>query len=291
MAKNDISIFSNPGAVTARTGKKPLTALGEALVSENTNQMRRLQPTLNGTFRRLVGGEQIGKSIDGSINVIVINALPSVSRTFYAKAYDKDAEPTLPNCWSNLGDKPDPGASDPQSPTCAGCSQNVKGSGQGESRACRFNRRLAIVAEGDTTGEIYQLNVAATSLFGKGLGNVHPFESYVRFLAANGESPDTVVTNVAFNKEADFMQLEFTPVRNLNDAELKMVQETQADPEATTYTQLTVAAADGVSKKPEAEDKETEPTKRAKRTKAAPPSSKKISEIASAWGDDEDSAE
>ena len=104
--------------------------------------------------------------------------------------------------------------------------------------------------EGDTTGELYQFNIPAKSLFGKGIGNVHPFESYVKFLLANGQSPDTVVTNISYDLNADSLALLFTPMRELTEAEEDLVREAQARSEAKSYTELTVAQTDKVTKLP-----------------------------------------
>ena len=212
---------------------------------------RRIATNTNGTFKRIVNGEQIGNAIRSELNVIVVAALPKVSRVFYANSYDPDAKATLPDCWSNLGDRPEPAASNPQSATCADCPKNIAGSGEkGKGRACRFQRRIGVLVAGDPSGEVYQFNIPAKSLFGAGVGNVHPFESYVKFLLANGESPDGVVTNVSYNLNADSMELQFTPVRNISDDEYDMVTTAQADPATKSVTMLTVAQQDKVTARP-----------------------------------------
>ncbi len=242
---SSMTIFKNG---SASTGRRTLSELAQSLA--HTGTFRRIQTNTNGTFKRLVNGEQIGDAVRGEINVIIVAALPKVSRVFYKEQYDPNKEATAPNCWSNLGDKPEAGASDIQAENCTVCPQNIMGSGQNGGRACRFQRRIAVLVEGDTTGEVYQFNVPAKSLFGKGTGNVHPFEGYVKFLIANGESPDTVVTNISYDINADSMELLFTPVRNISDAEYDLVVQAQEDPQTKAYTQLTVAAADGVTKLP-----------------------------------------
>lgn len=218
----------------------------------STSTTRRIQANVNGTFKRLVNGEQLGNAIRGEVNIIVINALPKVSRTFYEQSYDPTKEATLPDCWSNQGDKPEAAASNRQSDSCVSCPQNIKGSGDNGGRACRFQRRISVLVEGDTSGDIYQFNVPAKSLFGKGEGNVHPFESYIKFLNGNGESLDNVVTNASFDLNADTMQLVFTPLRNTTDAEYALVKEAQKRPESRSYTMLTVAQTDGVKTLPPA---------------------------------------
>jgi hypothetical protein len=236
-----------------------------------------------------------------------VGALPKVSRIFYKEKFDPNKEATLPNCWSNLGDKPEDAAADKQHSNCADCPQNIKGSGDNGSKACRYQRRISVMVEGDTSGDIYQFNVPAKSLFGKGTGNVHPFESYVKFLLANGESPDNVVTNVSFDANADTMELLFTPLRNISDDEYALVQAAQSKPEAKMYTMITVAQADGVKKQPpvvetkpkvqaeavtrsdEPDDEAVdEPVKRqAKKAESAPKAKANLADVVSKWSEDE----
>jgi hypothetical protein len=197
--------------------------------------------------------------VRGEINVIILHALPKVSRTYYEAEYDPNSPPTLPDCWSNLGDKPEAAAANKQHTNCADCPQNIKGSGKQGGRACRFQRRISVLVEGDGSGDVYQFNVPAKSLFGKGTGNVHPFESYIKYLLANGESPDNVVTNISYDLNADSMELLFTPLRNVSDEEYELVRAAQSKPETKGYTMITVAQADGVKKQPPAVEQKAAP--------------------------------
>jgi len=252
----NVAIFKQQTGV-AVTGKRELSDFAKTLASSTTS--RRIQTNTNGTFKRMVNGEQIGNAVRGEINVIIVGALPKVSRIFYKEKFDPNKEATLPNCWSNLGDKPEAAAADKQHTSCAECPQNIKGSGDNGSKACRYQRRISVLVEGDSSGDVYQMNIPAKSLFGKGTGNVHPFESYVKFLLANGESPDNVVTNVSFDANADTMELLFTPLRNISDEEYELVKGAQTKPETKLYTVITVAQADGVKKQPPAAKAEPEP--------------------------------
>lgn len=298
---NEVSIFKQPNAVSTR---REISELAKSLASAGGGGLinRRIQTNTNGTFKRLINGEQIGDAVRGDINVIIVHALPKVSRVFYAGAYDPNAKPTLPDCWSNDGDTPEAGASNKQSPNCASCDMNVVGSGQnGKGRACRYQRRIAILLEGDMSGEVYQFNIPAKSLFGKGVRNVHPFESYVRYLLGNHESPDTVVTNISYDLNADSMELLFTPVRGLNDEEYALVKQAQRDPATKRMCELTVAAQDGVRQQPqsaapapqvtrsdEPEDEVETPKKRpvVKTEEAAPKAD--LASVISAWGGGDD---
>jgi hypothetical protein len=282
--------------------KRELSALAKSVSPAGVG--RRIQTNTNGTFKRLINGEQVGNAVRGDINVIIVHALPKVSRVFYAGAYDPNAKPTLPDCWSNDGDKPEASAGNKQGPNCTSCDMNVVGSGSnGKGRACRFQRRIAVMLEGDMTGEVYQFNVPAKSLFGKGTGNVHPFESYVKYLLGHHESPDTVVTNISYDLNADSMELLFTPIRGLNDDEYALVKEAQKDPATKRLCELTVAAQDGVKKQPvaptpapapkvtrsdEPDEEIEEPKKRvASKVETVAPTAS-LASVISAWGDGDD---
>jgi hypothetical protein len=250
---SNLTIFKQAGAVSTAS-KRELSDLGKSLAT--VSNTRRIQTNTNGTFKRLVNGEQIGKAIRGEFNAIIVDALPKVSRTFYAGKYDPDAKPTLPDCWSNLGDKPEAAAGNPQASNCVSCPKNVSGSGDnGKGRACRFQRRIAVMIDGDDSGDVYQFNVPAKSLFGKGNGNVHPFESYVKFLIANGESPDGVVTNIAYNLDAETMELQFTPMRGISKEEEALVKEARNDPATRQLIVLSVAPQGETKAQPKLEEK------------------------------------
>ena len=126
---SEVIKFKQAGAVV-NTSSRELSPLAKSMSSVMTS--RRLQTNTNGTFKRIVNGEQVGDAVRGSVDVIIINALPKVSRIFYKNKYDPDAVATLPDCWSNLGDKPEAASANPQSSNCLDCNQNVKGSGGGD---------------------------------------------------------------------------------------------------------------------------------------------------------------
>jgi hypothetical protein len=212
--------------------------------------VRRITINTNGTFKRIVGGEQIGRAVPNEINVIVVDMLRDISREYYAAAYDPDGTPTLPDCWSNDGRVPEAKVANRQSETCAECPQNIGGSGAGSRKACRFKRRLAVLAEGDDSGDVYQLSVPAASLFDKGTGSAQGFEHYCKHLKANGEAPDTVVTKVAYDAEAETMRLKFQAERHLTQEESDFVDAAFANPDTQRYIQLTVAEASGVTMQP-----------------------------------------
>ena len=250
---NDVSIFTSNTQVAKSSPR--VTGLSTQLKEKRTVNNRRIQVNINGTFKKVVNGDQVGEVIRGEFNAIIVDMLPGISRIFYKEKFDPKKEATLPNCWSNLGDTPEEGSVDKQSTSCLTCKQNIKGSGENGGRACRYQRRLAVLLAGDTSGDIYQMNIPAKSLFGKGLNNAHPFESYINFLLGNGEGVDDVVTNVAFDANADTMELVFTPMRHLTEEEYSLLEEAKNKPEAKMYTSITVAQTDGVKKLPKEEPK------------------------------------
>lgn len=303
---SNVTIFKNQTGVSTNT--RTLSSLAKSLAPKSTITTRRIQANNLGTFKRLINGEVVGTPVRGEINVIILDMLQKVSRTFYKDKFDPNKEATLPDCWSNLGDKPEASAPNPQHSNCADCPMNIKGSGENGGRACKFQRRIAVLVEGDPSGEVYQFNVPAKSLFGNGVGNTHPFESYIKFLIANGESPDRVITNIKYDDNADTMELVFSPIRNISDAEYELVVAAQARPETKRYTMLTVAQASGVTKAPPAvenkaiaapsaekvsrsEEPEEEdvppPVKReAKKTQEAPKVKSDFASVVSAWKDE-----
>jgi hypothetical protein len=232
---SNLTIFSEPSNVpTVRRQSKLLDKMGNSGAS-----LRRIGLNTNGTFKRIVGGEQIGKAVPHQLDVIIVDLLSEPSRQFYAAKYDPSAQATMPDCWSNDGKIPEARAGDRQADTCAACPKNVEGSGQnGKGRACRYLRRVAVLVAGDPSGEVYQMQIPAASLFGKGTDSIHPFESYKKFLLAHGEALDTVVTRAMYDLDADTMKLKFQPVRHLTDVEAGFVDAAQDDPETKRYIGL-----------------------------------------------------
>ena len=89
----EVSIFAQQTEVS--TTKRGPSKLAQTL-STGGITTRRIQTTTNGKFKRLINGEQIGNPVSGEINVIVVGALPSISRTFYKEKFDPNKEATLP---------------------------------------------------------------------------------------------------------------------------------------------------------------------------------------------------
>jgi hypothetical protein len=286
--------------------------LQTAGVSELTKNLagrtgvKRIVPK-NGIFRKVVGGEEMGK-VKGDLEVVVINASPKVGRIFYVKQWSADAEPTPPDCFSNDGNVPDVGSANKQSDRCDSCEQNIKGSGMGNSKACRYTRRIAVnlVEDFGTSleGSVYQMNLASKSLFGDSVGdNTHPFESYTKYLANNGKSLDYVVTQLSFNEDNDNQSILFTPVRFINKEQYAVTSKAAVLPETQKMVIMTPYQADmsGRAKleapkaeapkaaEPEAEAEEAPKKRESKKTAEVTPTAKKsLASVAAAWSTDEE---
>ena len=262
--------------------------------------VKRIVPK-NGIFRKTVSGKEMGKIKGGTMNAIVINASPQVGRIFYAKAWTPDAEPTSPDCFSNDGRTPDKNADAPQAERCDSCAQNIKGSGMGSSKACRYSRRIALVLEEDfgtsLEGDVYQMNLASKSLFGDKVGdNSYPFEGYTKYLSNNGKSLDYVVTELSFN---DNQSVLFSPVRFITKAEYAVTSAAAVTPETQRMVVMTPYQADvSGSAKPLAvsapvsvalpqDSPIEEPVKREKKVEPKPTLKKDLDSVVKAWSDED----
>tara|TARA_R110000823_G_scaffold216748_8_gene346271 strand:+ start:1681 stop:2598 length:918 start_codon:yes stop_codon:yes gene_type:complete len=262
-----------------------------------------------GKFRMMVDGEQVSVSKSDTMNMVVLNAA-DISRTYYEGAFDPE-NPSAPTCWS--ADTRAPAADVPEdqrkAARCADCPMNVKGSGQGESRACRFSQRLAVSLENDLD-TVYQLQLPATSIFGEAKGNDMGLQSYIKFLSAHKTPAIAVMTEMRFDEESATPKMYFRPVRGLEEDELGLVLEARASEDAQKAIAFTVAQTDGVKSKavaktePKAEEKPKarakpvevddvidegdEPTKVSKAKpapKVEPKSADKLASIVDGWDD------
>jgi hypothetical protein len=255
-----------------------------------------------GVWRMMVNGKEIAQSEDRAMNVVIVAASPKVSRTFYAKQYAEGSEITSPDCWSADGEMPDAKAKNPQSKRCIDCPQNEKGSGQGNSRACRFSQRLAVVLGNDIGKDIFQLTLPATSIFGEGESGKWPLQTYAKMLGSKGVPVTAVVTEMKFDTNSATPKITFRPVRVLEPHEHETVIDQGKSVAAQRAITMTVAEADEVKVAPpsapkleakapavkvEAEEvEEAPPAKRTAKKEEAPTEKKDLSKILDEWDDE-----
>ena len=239
-----------------------------------------------GVFRQIVGGEETAKSEDRTQEWMVVNAAPSIHRTWFAGAY-QEGQTVAPSCWSSNNKTPDAAVPNPPSSSCQDCRNNIKGSGQGESKACRFSRRLAVLPVGDTTNKVYQVVLPSTSIFDKGEHNKWGFDAYVRFLGNNGVGVTHVVTEAKFDTDSPTPKLVFKPIRPVTEDEYTNIVMHSKSQETARAIELYVSTPKEESNVVEFKKPDSEPKKRSsKKDKKDPP--KSATDVVADWEDDDE---
>lgn len=193
-----------PAHLASRVGVPSI--LGAALTGGLSSGADFPRISIKGSRFRIKEGDTETVLDSTALDVVIVGANPRLSKTWYAKQWDKDAEPSAPDCYSLDGISPDPQAEDPQNDLCASCPHNAWGSkvtptGQ-QVKACADNKRLAVVAADDASGPVYLLSVTPAAL--KGLNQ------YQKELSVRGIPPEIVKTRVSFDTDASFPKLKFT---------------------------------------------------------------------------------
>ena len=161
--------------------------------------------SIKGSRFRIVEGKTETVLDQTKLNVVIVGANPRLSKTFYAKQWDPNDEPTGPDCFSLDGIGPDVSVQNPENDLCASCPKNAWGSkisptGQ-QIKACADQKRLAVVAAEDPTGPVYLLQVTPAAL--KGLNQ------YQKELSVRGIPLEVIQTTISFDTDASFPKLKF----------------------------------------------------------------------------------
>jgi hypothetical protein len=307
MSNKEVSSLFENNALVNSDLYKSLQDTNDKLGGGSFGTTRRIS-LKGGKFRNLVNGDQVSVSNNDTLNVVIIDAAP-VSRTFYDGEYNPEVV-TSPTCWSSDTDKPDDNVDAPQASRCADCEQNVKGSGKGESRACRYSQKIAVSLEEDMDN-VYQMQLPATSIFGDTKEGKMPMQAYARFLKAHNTPVIAVVTEMKFDENSSVPKLFFSPSRPLEEVELnKAVASVESD---ATKNAIEMRVFDtDKNKKPkeevvvervprkkkaapvlevveEAEEVEEPAKKVSKKVEETPPEEdKKLSSLMSQWDDEKD---
>lgn len=225
---------------------KQKSAIAQALDGSLNSGIKRLS-IKGGTFRYVAGGQEIAKIEERFLDVVMVNAAPHIGRTFYAKAYDGDAKPEAPDCWSPDGTTPDARAKNKQAQNCVQCPKNQKGSGKGESKACRYSQRLAVVLANDISGEVLQLTLPATSIFGEGSKDAGAtLQGYYKALSARSIDPAALVTRMKFDTDKEAPTVGFTATGWLTQDQYDSAVRQGKTEAAVRAITMTVFEADGV---------------------------------------------
>lgn len=312
---SEMSLFQNGSQLPAHIKRGELDPITRALMGNNSKRIS----IEGGSFRLIVGGQEVAVKDERFMHVILLRAADTNTRTYYEGTYVKGAK-AKPACWSGDSVSPHEDVKNPQSSKCATCPQNIKGSGQNESRACRYQRRLAILLENDVDGDIFAMSIPAASIFDNGEGRKMGLQQYARFLGGHGIDVNAVITEMRFDTAATAPKLTFSAVRPLEANEYSTVvsrknEQAAIDAVTMTVTQLddngttpapAARVAPPVYQEPQApaksppkpkatggfavekkvEEPMEEPTVRAAAPKATPPGD--MASVLSGWGGDVD---
>lgn len=242
---SEMTLFQSGNALPAHLRRGQLSDLTKSLMGGGNGKRISID---NNVFTMLVGGKSVAVNEDRAMNIVIVRAAEANARTYYGGQYEKGVK-ARPVCWSDDSTKPHADVKKPQHSTCAGCPQDIKGSGQGDSKACRYSRRLAVLLASDMEGDIYSMNINASSLFAQGEGRKMGLQQYARFLGGHGIEVNAVVTEMRFDTSAN-MKLTFSAVRPLEEHEWEKVLARMNDQAAIDAVTMTVADIDGTPETP-----------------------------------------
>jgi len=197
-----------------------------------------------GVFRKIAGGKEIGTIEDRHMNIIFVKMSHKPSRTYYSGTY-KEGEKVAPACWSSNSETPDAEVKTPVAARCDSCPMSVKGSGQGGSgTACRLSWRTAVVLPSDPGGDVMQLVLPATSVFGKEENGKWPFRDYVKMLANHNIAAGRVITKMQFDTKSPVPRVLFSPASGIKPEDLETLTKQGKSAAAEAATKLTVYQSD-----------------------------------------------
>jgi hypothetical protein len=218
-----------PAHIAARMGKSVLA--DNIAGGLQTGGVPRI--SLKGSRFRIVedGIETVLDSM--TIDVVIVGANPGISKTWYAKQWNKDDEPTAPDCYSLNGKSPDPASADPQNDLCATCPHNAWGSkvtpnGQ-QVKACADTKRLAVLSADDVEdSKVYLLTVTPAVL--------KDLAQYQKQLSMRGFPPEMIRTRLGFDTDASFPKLTFKFGGFLDEAQIEAVEKRLGSEEVIDVT-------------------------------------------------------
>lgn len=260
---SDLAIFKNTNLALLQDVKDDLN---DTLSGANGTMNRRIS-IKGGTFREIINGKEVRSIEDRAMNIVIVKAAP-IHSIYYAGEY-VEGKVSKPTCWSSNTQTPDASVPEEtrQAERCMDCPQNVKGSGGGDSRACKRKQRIAVVLDGAIERkEVYQIELPGQSVFGDGENGKMPLQAYGRYLKAHNTPAIAVVTEMRLDTAKATPKLVFKAVRPLEEAELRAAIEAQNSEEAVRAVTLTVSQTDGVMPVTKTEEKKVLENKIPKQT-------------------------
>lgn len=231
-----------PAHIANRIGKP--SALAEKLAGGITSGESWPRISIKGGRFRIKEGDTETVLNTTTIDVVIVGSNPRLSKTFYAKAWDPNAEPTAPDCFSLDGVRPDNSLAEPQNDICATCPHNAWGSKKGpqgqDLKACSDSKRIAVVSADDPSGAIYLMLITPAAL--------KDLSQYQKDLTHRGFAPELVRTRVGFDTKASFPKITFSFGGWLTEEEIAAVDTVLEDPSIPEITGEKVKSAPAVPK-------------------------------------------
>jgi hypothetical protein len=184
-------------------------------------------------LRFIQGGVEVGVVPENYLDVVVFAMASQVQRIYYSGPWDPNSKEP-PTCFSLDGKAPSDESQEKQSPVCATCPQNVKGSGRmPNTKACAYKKRVVILSPEDLEGPMFALDVNAMSMFGDQIESSHlySFKGYYEKLVAHNMDIAAIVTRLTFDSASSVPKLHFSPKRALTTEEFAAVQARMEDEE------------------------------------------------------------
>lgn len=219
-----------PAHLANRIGKP--SALAEKLVGGISNGESWPRISIKGGRFRIKEGDAETVLQSTTIDVVIVGSNPRLSKTFYAKPWDPNAEVTAPDCSSMDGVRPDSNVTSPENDLCATCPHNAWGSKKGpqgqDLKACSDSKRIAVVSADDPSGPIYLMLVTPAAL--------KDLNQYQKDLSHRGIAPELVRTRIGFDTNASFPKIKFGFGGWLNEEEIAAVDEVTTNPSIPEMT-------------------------------------------------------
>lgn len=164
-----------------------------------------------GVWRLMQGKNELGVNDARFMRVVIVDAAPRAYQAYY-KGKFVEGQNVSATCWSKNGQTPEPEVVEKQSASCATCPQAIKGSSEGDRRACRMQHRLAVALPDDPTGDLYQMIFPATSLLGDPAEGQYPLRAYAKMVAQNKVRMNSIITEMRFDTNSATPKVMFKPV-------------------------------------------------------------------------------
>ena len=169
------------------------------------------------------------------LEVVVLAANPSISKTYYEGEFVEGSDPKDPECRSSNGITPDADVQKKQSDVCATCKQNQWGSkiskfSQKDIKACDDSKQLAVIPAADLAFKALGLQIHK--------GSLRAWGQYVKTLSDRGFPITGLVTNVTFDATQNGV-LNFAFNRFLTPEQSAQVKERAAGQDVKTIVAQT----------------------------------------------------